>query len=86
MPKVGGKHYAYTKEGHAAAKRASRRIGKPITDKKKAFGPEQFKEKAKGYKNREEFIKQAKQGATKPKKTSRLKAWHWSYRSPTSRD
>ena len=28
MPKVGGKHYAYTKKGKAAAKRARKRLRK----------------------------------------------------------
>ena len=35
MPTVGGKHYAYTAAGRAAAKRESKRIGKPITNNKK---------------------------------------------------
>jgi hypothetical protein len=35
MPKVGEKDYAYTKAGRAAAKSASKRTGKPITNKKK---------------------------------------------------
>ena len=30
MPKVGKKHYSYSAKGHAAAKRASKRTGKPI--------------------------------------------------------
>lgn len=63
MPTVGGKHYAYTAAGRAAAKRESKRIGKPITDKRKAFGPEQFREKAEGYENREDYISLAKKAA-----------------------
>jgi hypothetical protein len=35
MPKVGGKKYPYTAAGRAAAKRASKRTGKPVTKKKK---------------------------------------------------
>ena len=30
MPKVGSKHYSYSAKGKAAAKRASKRTGKPI--------------------------------------------------------
>jgi len=30
MPKVGKKHYSYSAKGKAAAKRASKRTGKPI--------------------------------------------------------
>lgn len=30
MPKVGGKSYSYSAKGRAAAKRASKRSGKPI--------------------------------------------------------
>ena len=30
MPKVGNKHYSYSAKGRAAAKRASKRTGKPI--------------------------------------------------------
>ena len=30
MPKVGKKHYAYTKEGVAAAKKAARKKGVPV--------------------------------------------------------
>ncbi len=30
MPKVGKKHYSYSAKGRAAAKRASKRTGKPI--------------------------------------------------------
>lgn len=63
MPKVGEKHYAYTAAGRAAAKRESKRTGEPIADKKKAFGPEQFREKAEGYKNREDYISLAKKAA-----------------------
>jgi len=35
MPKVGGKHYAYTKEGKAAAKKEAKRTGRRITRKPK---------------------------------------------------
>ena len=38
MPTVGGKKYPYTAAGQAAAKRASKRTGKPITKKKKKAG------------------------------------------------
>jgi hypothetical protein len=30
MPKVGNKHYSYSAKGRAAAKRASKRTGKPV--------------------------------------------------------
>ena len=30
MPKVGKKHYSYSPKGRAAAKRASKRTGKPV--------------------------------------------------------
>ncbi len=30
MPKVGGKSYSYSAKGRAAAKRASKRTGKPV--------------------------------------------------------
>ena len=30
MPKVGGKSYSYSAKGRAAAKRASKRSGKPV--------------------------------------------------------
>ena len=32
MPKVGKKHYSYSAKGRAAAKRASKRTGKPINN------------------------------------------------------
>ncbi len=35
MPKVGSKHYSYTKKGRAAAKAAARRTGKKVTNTKK---------------------------------------------------
>jgi hypothetical protein len=35
MPKVGGKHYSYTSAGMAAAKKESKRTGKPMTNVKK---------------------------------------------------
>mgnify|MGYP003648778932 CR=1 FL=1 len=35
MPKVGKKHYSYTTKGRAAAKAASKRTGKKVTNKKK---------------------------------------------------
>jgi hypothetical protein len=35
MPKVGGKHYSYTKAGMAAAKKEAKRTGKKITKKTK---------------------------------------------------
>jgi len=31
MPAVGGKHYAYTKKGKAAAKRVAKRTGQTVT-------------------------------------------------------
>ena len=33
MPKVGGKHYSYTKAGMAAAKAAAKKSGKKMTTK-----------------------------------------------------
>ena len=35
MPKVDKKHYPYTAKGKAAAKAASKRTGKPMTNRKK---------------------------------------------------
>lgn len=35
MPKVGSKHYSYDSKGRAAAKKESRRSGKPMTNTKK---------------------------------------------------
>jgi len=35
MPKVGGKHYSYTKAGMTAAKKEAKRTGKKITKKTK---------------------------------------------------
>ena len=35
MPKVGGKHYAYTKAGKAAAKSAAKRSGRKVTNTRK---------------------------------------------------
>jgi len=34
MPKVGGKHYSYTKAGMEAAKKESKKTGKKMTMKK----------------------------------------------------
>lgn len=34
MPKVGSKHYGYTKKGQAAAKKESKRTGKTVQYKK----------------------------------------------------
>jgi|TARA_Y100000310_G_C20621308_1_gene783458 hypothetical protein len=34
MPKVGTKHYSYTKSGRAAAKKEAKRTGKPVTARK----------------------------------------------------
>ena len=34
MPKVGGRHFPYTKKGQAAAKKRARATGKPVTKKK----------------------------------------------------
>ena len=38
MPKVGGKKYPYTAAGRSAAKRASKRTGKRMTQNKKKKG------------------------------------------------
>jgi|6_EtaG_2_1085325.scaffolds.fasta_scaffold10150_3 hypothetical protein len=38
MPKVGGKHYAYTPAGKAAAKKAKKKLAKKKTKKKKSRG------------------------------------------------
>ncbi len=35
MPKVGGKHYAYTAAGRSAAKKAAKRSGKKVTNARK---------------------------------------------------
>ena len=35
MPKVGKKHYPYTKKGVAMAKKAAKKTGKKMTKKKK---------------------------------------------------
>jgi len=35
MPKVGGKHYAYTKEGKSAAKKEAKRTGRRMTSTRK---------------------------------------------------
>ena len=35
MPKVGSKHYSYTKAGMAAAKKEAKRTGKKMTKTKK---------------------------------------------------
>lgn len=35
MPKVGKKHYSYSPKGRAAAKRASKKSGKPIRNARK---------------------------------------------------
>jgi hypothetical protein len=35
MPKVGGKHYAYTPKGMAAAKKAAKKAGKKVSYTKK---------------------------------------------------
>jgi len=35
MPKVGGKHYSYSKKGMAAAKKAAKKKGKKMTYKKR---------------------------------------------------
>ena len=35
MPKVGGKHYAYTKTGKAAAKKEAKRSGRKVTNTRK---------------------------------------------------
>ena len=37
MPKVGKKHYPYTKKGVAAAKKAAKKSGKKMTKKKKGY-------------------------------------------------
>ena len=38
MPKVGGKHYAYTPKGMAAAKAAAKRTGQPVEQAKPRKG------------------------------------------------
>ena len=35
MPKVGTKHYSYTKSGRAAAKKETKRTGKAMTNTRK---------------------------------------------------
>jgi hypothetical protein len=35
MPKVGGKHYSYTKKGMTAAKKAAKKTGKKVSYRKK---------------------------------------------------
>jgi len=45
MPKVGSKHYSYTKKGVAAARKEAKRTGKPL---KKAKKPK-VKATARGY-------------------------------------
>ena len=35
MPKVGGKHYAYTSAGRSAAKKAAKRSGTKVTNTRK---------------------------------------------------
>jgi len=37
MPKVGKKHYAYTKTGKAAAKKAAKKMGKKVTNTKTKY-------------------------------------------------
>lgn len=37
MPKVGGKRYAYTAAGKAAAKKEAKRTGKKMTNNKKKY-------------------------------------------------
>lgn len=34
MPRVGGKHFSYSKKGRAAAKRYAKKTGKKVTHKK----------------------------------------------------
>ena len=36
MPKVGGKHFSYTKKGREAAKKYAKSKGKPASSRKKA--------------------------------------------------
>jgi hypothetical protein len=36
MPKVGGRHFAYSKKGMAAAKKYAKKSGKKVKKKKKA--------------------------------------------------
>jgi len=45
MPKVGGKHYSYSKTGKAAAKKEAKKTGKAVTQKK----PVKKKARKKGY-------------------------------------
>ncbi len=35
MPKVGGKHFSYSKKGKAAAKSYAKKTGKKVTNRKK---------------------------------------------------
>jgi hypothetical protein len=35
MPKVGGRHFAYTKKGKTAAKKYAKKTGKKVSRKKK---------------------------------------------------
>lgn len=37
MPKVGGKHFAYSKKGKAAAKAYAKKKGKKVTKKKRGY-------------------------------------------------
>lgn len=37
MPKVGKKHYSYTKKGKAAAKKAAKKMGKKVTKTKTKY-------------------------------------------------
>ncbi len=37
MPKVGGKHFAYSKAGKKAAKRYAKKTGKKVTKAKKGY-------------------------------------------------
>ena len=37
MPKVGKKHYSYTKKGKAAAKKAAKKMGKKVTNTKTKY-------------------------------------------------
>ena len=37
MPKVGGRHFSYSKKGRTAAKRYARKTGQKVSKKKKGY-------------------------------------------------
>ena len=46
MPKVGSKHFSYTKKGKAAARRLAKKTGKKVTNKKKSVSKSKKREPA----------------------------------------